>query len=364
MCGIINGIFGGGGQPDTSGMNAAAVQQAALSREQLDWAKQIYAETAPDRADAIQRAKQVSDAQLESMNLNNEISKDYNDYQKGTFRPLEKQLVDDANNFDTAQRREEAAAQASADVEMSLGNVQSQQSRQLARSGVNPASGEAIALSSGMGIEKAKALAGASNKARKDIELQGFARKMDAASLGRGLASSQATSAGVALSAGNSSVGNAQAPGAINSQGNQIMTQGFAGAQQGLAGAASTFGNIGSLQNSAFNNETQRMKAMTDIGMMAMSDKKAKKDIKPASSKASLAAFRKMPVSHWKYKKGRGDGGRHTGPMAQDVRKGLGEKTAPDGKVVDLISMAGHTINAIKELDKRVAGLESGRRRT
>jgi hypothetical protein len=93
-----------------------------------------------------------------------------------------------------------------------------------------------------------------------------------------------------------------------------------------------------------------------------MSDKNAKKNIKPQSGKASLAAMRKMPVSKWDYKKGKGDGGSHVGPMAQDVRKGLGDATAPGGKVIDMISMAGHTLSAIKEIDKRLMTLESARR--
>jgi hypothetical protein len=255
--------------PNTDGMNQAAVQQAALSKEQLDWAKQIYAETAPQRADSIARANEVSDAQLASMKLNDSISKDYFDYQKGTFRPLEQGIVTAANEFDTPQRREEAAARAAADVEMSLGNVQGQQARQLTRMGVNPASGEAIALSSGQAVEKAKALAGASNKARTDVELQGYARKMDAANLGRNLASNQATSAGVAINAGNASSANGQAAGNITAQGTNIVNQGYDGARSGLSSAGSIYGAMGNIQNQAYANETNRTRLMADIGLSA-----------------------------------------------------------------------------------------------
>jgi hypothetical protein len=349
--------------PDTSGMNAAALAQAELSKEQLAWAKEIYAETAPQRAESIARANKVSDAQLASMEQNTEISKDYWDYQTGTFRPLEKGIVEAADQYDTPERQAAAASKAAAEVEMALDNVQGQQTRQLTRSGVNPASGAALSLSSAQGLEKAKLLADAENKAREGVELQGYARKMDAANLGRNLASNQATSAGVALNAGNSASANGQAAGNITAQGNQIMTQGFSGAQQGLSGAATTYGNIANIQNTANANESNHMLNMAKTGAIMLSDKKAKKNVKPVSGKASLSAFKKLPVSNWNYKKGKGDGGNHTGPMAQDVRKGLGDKTAPGGKVIDMISLAGHTINAIKELDKRVAGLESGRRK-
>lgn len=74
--------------------------------------------------------------------------------------------------------------------------------------------------------------------------------------------------------------------------------------------------------------------------------------------------MRKIPIESWKYKQGSAadDGGQtHTGPMAQNVRKGLGDVAAPGGKKIDLISMNGHTIGAIKELDKRLLTLENAR---
>ncbi len=337
--------------PDTSGMNAAAVAQAQLSREQLDWAKQIYAETAPQRAAAIERANKISDTQLLALQKQTALTDDYADYNKTTFRPLEQGLVDAAKDFDTPTRRDEAAQAATASVGLAFDAQQQEQGRQLARMGVNPNSGKAQALSTQTGLAKATAVAGASNKARNDVELQGYARKMDAANLGRGLASAQATSAGVALAQGNSAVGNAQAGGNITAQGNQIMTQGYAGAQGGLAGAASTYGNIASIENTANANASQNMMNMAKVGAMAFSDENMKEDRTPVSGKASLSAIRKIPVEKWKYKKGSAgdDGGMtHVGPMAQNVRRGLGNATAPGGKEIDLISMNGHTISALQ----------------
>jgi len=357
-------------------MNAAAVQQAALSKEQLDWAKQIYAETAPDRAKAIARAGEVSDAQLASMKQNDAISKDYWDYQKGTFRPLEQGIVDAATKYDTAERRDAESAQAQADIGSASDTARANLANELTSRGGDVNSGNFTASLANASVREAATKAAAGNAARKNVELQGYARKMDAANLGRNLASNQATSAGVALNAGNSSANNTASTGNITAQGNQIMNQGYGGAQQGLSGAASTYGSLANIQNQANANDNAWMGAAGGaLGMYAgssagsaqiskaLSDKNAKKNIKRVSGKHSLAAFRKMPVSSWKYKKGRGDGGNHTGPMAQDVKKGLGDATAPGGKMIDMISMAGHTINAIKELDKRVAGLESGKRK-
>lgn len=365
----------GADAPDNSGMNDAARQQASLSKEQLDWSKQIYAETAPDRADAIRRANLVSDAQLSSMGTQTALAKDYADYNKTTFRPLEQGIVTDAVGYDTEARRDAAAGKATADVEMSLSAQRGIAARNQQRMGVNPASGQALALENQMSIAGASMKAKAASDARTQIETVGQARKMDAANLGRGLASSQATSAGLALTAGNNSAANGQASGNITAQGNGIMTTGFAGAQQGLAGAANTYGNIASLQSKSSDSGLAGMlgsvagqyagsaAGSAQIATM-FSDKNMKKDRKPVSGKASMAALRKVPVESWKYKRGSAgdDGGRtHTGPMAQAVQKGLGDATAPGGKKIDLISMNGHTIGAVKELDKRLMRLENAR---
>ena len=98
-----------------------------------------------------------------------------------------------------------------------------------------------------MSMAEATAKAGAANKARTNVETQGYARTMDAANLGRGLASNQATSAGVALNAGNSAVSNA---GMTLTQGNAAaaqMGQGFNTAIQGNQSAGNLYGMSGQL---------------------------------------------------------------------------------------------------------------------
>lgn len=229
--------------PDTTKQQEAALQMSELSKEQLDWAKSIYAETAPDRADATRRANLVSDAQLESMNTQTGLAKDYDAYNKSTFRPLEQGIVADAQTYDTPERRESEATKAMAGVEMSLANQRSASNRDLERSGVAPGSAKQLAMSGAMDLGSARLKAGAANAARTQVETIGQARKMDAANLGRGLASSQATSASLALTAGNNAAANGLASGNINAQGNQIMTSGYAGAQSGLAGAAGAYGS-------------------------------------------------------------------------------------------------------------------------
>ena len=237
--------------PDMTASNTIAASQAKLSQEQLDWAKSVFAEAAPDRAAATARANTVSDAQLDALNKQTALTDDYANYNKTTFRPLEQGIVADAVGYDTTARRDAAAGQATADVEMNLSAQRGINARNLERQGVNPSSGRTLAMNNQMGIAGAAMKAGAANTARTQVETIGQARKMDAANLGRGLASAQATSAGIALNQGNASVASGMASGAINAGGNAIMNNGYAGVQGGMSSAANTYGNIANASASA-----------------------------------------------------------------------------------------------------------------
>ena len=244
----------GNDAPDMSGQNAAALAQAEMSKEQLAWAKSIYQETAPDRAAASARAARVSDAQLEAMKKQTAITDDYADYNKATFRPLEQQMIADAAGYDTPERRAAASAEAVAGIEQQFSQQREASARTLQRSGVDPGSAKSMALQNGMDIGVAKAKAGAYRAASQQVETMGAAKKADAASLGRGLAANQATSAGIAMNQGNSSSAQLASVGGIQAQGNAIMTSGYAGAQNGMAGAANTFGNIANIELKANDN--------------------------------------------------------------------------------------------------------------
>ena len=355
----------GGDAPDYSGMNKAAEANAAISKEALDWYKQMYAEQAPMREQAAQRALEVSDAQLASMRQNDDISQDYWDYQKNTFRPLEEKVVADAQDYDTEARREQKAGEAVADVEAQLAGQMAQQQRGMTRMGVNPTSGAFQQNGNAMSLAAASAKAGAAGQARNQVELQGYARKMDAANLGRNLASSQATSAGVALNAGNSAAQTGQMPMTQAQSAASQMGQGFNTAIQGNQSAANIYGQVAQNQTAANNASGSALGSLAGSAMMAfaMSDEDEKTDREAVEPTVSLSAIRKLPDSEsWRYRKDSpaNDGGQaHVGPMAQDVRATLGDGVAPGGKAIDLISMNGHLTNAVKALDKKVARLEN-----
>lgn len=246
--------------PDTTAQTVIASKQADLSQEQLDWMKQIYSESAPERQNAIDRANLVSDKQLEAMDQQSKLTQDYADYQEKTYRPLEKGIVNDALSYDSKGNTNLALGKVVSDVNQSFGAARDATTRNMTRMGVNPASGAFAAGQQQLDAQQALAQIQGMNGARENIKTQSYARKMDAANLGRGLASNQATSAGIALNQGNSAVANGQVGGNVMAQGVGMMNSGFAGAQQGFAGSASTYNNISGL------NKTDNSGAMQGAG--------------------------------------------------------------------------------------------------
>lgn len=364
--------------PDMSGANAAAVANAEIAKETLAWYKEKDAANKPMQDKLANKAYEVADQQLTSSKANDALAADYADYNKTTFRPLEQGIVADAANYDTPDKRQSASDAAVTGVDFQMARKNDATSRALAANGINPGSTRAMSVMQGQGVDQAIASAGAAYNARKGVETVGYARKMDAASLGRGLASSQATSAQVALTAGNNAVSNTAAP--INSmnQSTQANGAGFGTAISGNNSAGNLYTGIANSQASSNNDSlwgavggiagqfagSQAGSSMISKGLMAMSDENVKTDIKPISDEEALAATNATPVKKWKYDPAKmaeqgvavpaDAGGENIGPMAQQVNKTMGDEAAPGGKKLNLVTMNGIAMKSIQALDKKV----------
>lgn len=84
-----------------------------------------------------------------------------------------------------------------------------------------------------------------------------------------------------------------------------------------------------------------------------LSDKELKEAIKDFDPKKALDAVRNTKIYSWLYKGSAKGTEPHTGPMAQDVNKNMGDKAAPGGKQLDLVNMNGINMAAIQELLKK-----------
>ena len=209
--------------PDYSGMEQVA-------REQLNFARQQYADLRPI-------AQEIAGLQAGAQRQQMEQAGDYYDYMQSTFRPVEQSLVAQAQEFNTDAYRQQMAQQASTAAARAFEQSQAMTGRSLAARGVNPASGAARGADRATSLQQAAMRTQAMTGSRQQAEQMGYARMLDAAGLGRGLAGASTAAYAGATGAGTAGMGTYMAPG------NQY--------QAGLANAGQTFGNMANMQAQA-----------------------------------------------------------------------------------------------------------------
>lgn len=204
----------------------AARIQADLGRQQLDFAREQYDRAAP-------MLEGIANQQMAAQNEQMAQARDYYNYQRDTYRPLEQSIVADAQRFNTEAYRDQIAGQAAADAGRAFGISQQQNQRAMASMGVNPNSGRFAAQQNASGLQQAAVRANAMTGARNQATQMGYARQLDAAGLGRGLAGASAAAYGGASSAGSMAGQNAQSAGQ-NYMGNMAIGSGTIAAGQNM----------------------------------------------------------------------------------------------------------------------------------
>jgi len=262
---------------------------------------------------------------------------------KTVFRPIEDQLVADAQNWDTPERRMGRGNEAEADVIQGANAAQAAQQRNNAAMGVRPDSGRAASLGATSSLREGLARAGARNMAGRQVEAEGDARMASAANMGRGLAINPATSLGLAgnlTGAGfEGQMAGYQSQANILGQQHQAQMQGWQAQQQQ---SASIWGGLGSMAG------------------LLLSSKDAKTDRQsPATSPRDQIDA--MPVEEYRYRDGMGDGGsqQHIGPMAEDFHAATGRG---DGRTIPMQDLMGTTIGAVQELSATVRDIQNNLR--
>jgi hypothetical protein len=347
--------------PDTSGINQAATDSAALSRDALNWFTGEMERTKGQRDATAARDDQIAGAQLEGMQFATQEAKELAERRKTVFDPVENKLVADAVGFDTPGRRAQAVAEATADVEGAAGRALQANSRALMRTGATLEGPAAAALMQDASLDKARAVAGATGAATRGVEQQGWARMSDAAALGKGTVGNQATQQQIATSAGGAGV-NAGAGGIqAATSGVPTMQAGFNTGTQALQTAGQLFGQAGQLQSTTRGQDYNLLSSV--YGSYMRSSEKVKKGTgKVTDGKKELDQVMATPVdAGWQYDPAKGgpdDGGQiHTGPMAENVRATMGDKVAPGGEGIDMKAMGGTLMAAIQAVTRDVAEL-------
>jgi hypothetical protein len=229
--------------PLSNASNAAAEKMGQLGQDQLDFAKKQYEQNNPLMRDIANKQGLMMDQQMAQ-------GKDYYDYNKSTFRPLEQGIVADAEAYDTDAMRNQLATKAAADSSMAFGQQNQANERRMASMGVNPNSGRFQGMAQQSGLMQSATRAGAMTGARERAQQMGHARKMDAAGLGRGLAGASSGAYAGANNAGNSAVGN----------------YGVAG-QQYMGGMAQGSATYGSGMNMQLSGLGQTLNSQTQFAM-------------------------------------------------------------------------------------------------
>lgn len=241
--------------PDMSGVNAAAVQNAEIGREQLALARE-QTETAKARqAEFDPIFKQLIQSSIDSQKTANDQSASQWQSYKDTWQPIEKKLADTATNYDTAERRSTEAATAASDVGIQYDAQRDALKRDIGRAGMTLSGGKAIALQAGSRLDEAKATAGATSGARRQVEQAGISLVDNAARFGRNMASTGIQTAQLALSAGQNA-GNTAGQSQSVYNATLAPAQGFySGSVGATQSAGSMLGQIASIeqQNNASN---------------------------------------------------------------------------------------------------------------
>lgn len=227
--------------PDMSGANAAAREGAQISREQWEWTKARQPELDAQANRLIQIGEDQYKLNRDQQVYQQGLSRRYDDRYWGSVVPMQDRMLADAQDFDTDARREELAAEATADVTSAFTNARAQQSRGLSRMGVNPSSGRALAMDNQATLAQAAASASAANKVRQAARMEGYGRKVDANAMLSGLSGFGSTAAQVSTSSGNSAAG---AAGMGMSGLNQAGAGFLAGANGAASGLQSASGNL------------------------------------------------------------------------------------------------------------------------
>lgn len=336
-------------QPDPA-IAQAAKAQAQLGQDYLNFAKEQFAfsQGLQEQQQAI--AKEVTDTFMS-------MAKEDRERWQTLFKPLEDDFVKTATEFDTPERRAEAAAKAKADVQTAAAGERAAIERRQASMGVSPDSGRYAGIDRAMGLGSTLASVDAQNRARNEVRDTGLALKAQAIGLGRNLPAQAGTAMTSALNASG-------VPIQTHAASTGIVQPGYSAAITGQQGYANTLNSLYGNQLKAYNSDMSYRGAnaqgigqfagqLAGIGLSFLSSKQAKTNRKDLPAGKALEAVEQMPVQTYNYKEGVADGGaqEHVGVMAEDFHQATGKG---DGRTIPAQDLVGLAIGAVQDLSRKV----------
>jgi hypothetical protein len=241
--------------PDYSAVASSNTEAAKYaqqtSREQLDWAKQQYADTAPYTKAYMQSMTAASDQNLQN------AQKAQSRYEN-TYQPVEDKFVDTASNYNSADRADQRAAGAEADVATKFAGQRTAALSQLESYGIDPSQTRYGALDLGTRISQAAAQASAGTQSRQQSEATGLALQSEAINIGRGYPGQVAQSYATAQNTGGAGIG------AANSTTQTAANTMGTGLNWGQQGISANQGVVSAL-NTGFQNQFQNYQQSVNV---------------------------------------------------------------------------------------------------
>lgn len=230
--------------PDYSDLIAAQKEIGQLNlqaqKDQLAWAKEQdqYNRGVMERVLGVQLPimQEQYDNALEDRKRYEEV-----------YLPIEKNLVEEFQNYNTPERMQTERGRALADVNASFDAQRRNAQQRLESYGIDPSQTRGQALDVGMRTAQAAAAAGAADAATQRVENTGRALRAEAINIGKGLPSQVAASYGQSIGAGQAGIGGANS-----------TTGTSAGAMTGSTAFGNTalggFSGAGNTMNQGFQN--------------------------------------------------------------------------------------------------------------
>ncbi len=237
--------------PDYSQIAAASEKAAELQfqlgKEQLAWAKEQYAKDGEIYGKII-------DGFLADMDETSANAAKDREFYEQNFQPLEKDLAEEATNYDTEERRQKEMGAAQAGIAQQMDAQRENAQRELEAYGIDPSSTRYGALDIGMRTAQAAAQAAAGTIANNRVEDTGRALRSEAINVGRGYPGQIAGSYQLAGQQG-------QGAGGMTGQSTQIGANTMGTSGQYFAGANNSLGTWGNTLNMGYQNALDAWKA-------------------------------------------------------------------------------------------------------
>lgn len=233
----------------------AAQLQYDLGKETLDFQRQYYADTLkPMQERDMALREQLQAELLPSLRQQRQFADEQNQYYKDTFQPLERQMVEDAQGYDSDANVNRRMGIAAGAVNQQFSNAQQQGARALARYGVNPNSSAFARENAKLTTAQALGTAGAQTGAAFDTIDKGIALRAGAANFGRNMPNTAANYYGLGNSTAGTSAG--VSAGGIGAAGSAVAPM-LSGSQI----ASGAFRGAGATLNDTFTNQMRMFQA-------------------------------------------------------------------------------------------------------